>query len=717
MTEPTAKIRVGLDDAAARKGFKDLEAAGKTSFTEINQGLELAKKGFDVIVGAIGAGVRIVAAWAASAAEAEKAQRGLATALQLAGDATAETLAKTQAFNSELLRKTGIDDDEIAALQTKLLALGVLPSKLEDATKATLGLADATGKDLTRASKEVARAFEGNAAEAERLTTLFAITEAQADTVSGRLKILEGTWSELGETMGGIVLESSAVKDALSALQGAVDFLAEAIERNRDAIARVFAYIVDTTARAASATTAAVEEIIRGFENLADYDRPIGFWEYFGIGVRAAIDATQFLNQLIDDTNKSFSQIAAKQAIESSIKTPSVGGFFGVDKESAQTIEFETLTGFAEALTEETRGLSPEDVRALISTISIPPEVGEGMRIAIETMLEDAYRRSVDTIAPALRELSTEKPTIDPGRNLLEKEGKEPKAPKPIGADRLDQSLAGIGVVPGEGAAADEQEATRARMEAEQQAFREHWAALDEISKQASEATKQSHELERAQNEDRFQAELNEYQKREQAKQKHAERLAQIEEQAGKQNRQFLAGLTTGAAAGLGQFVGTLIKGELSVGQAAKKLFGGMLSQLGQALIAMGSAAIAAGFLGTVAPIFGFLTGGPGGVAAGIGLVAAGAALTGFGGALSASARPPTAPSVRGLGGAADLTARESRGFESSNRGLQGEGGTTVINLNLAQGFLHGTPRELGRAIADYLEAFGSLRPQRHGGG
>lgn len=200
--------RLDLDTEPAKRALDDWEKESKSTFTELNSAIEVGEKVFGKVAKAIHSLVD-------PAVESEKATRGLATGLALQGDATAKTLARIQSYNSALEDQIGIDDDAAAALQTKLLTLGVLPGQLERATRATIGLSDATGKDLSRASKEVAKAFKENGERAQELESLFAVSEARAKTYGGETERLHAQWGEVFETLGKVITQSPQVEDLL----------------------------------------------------------------------------------------------------------------------------------------------------------------------------------------------------------------------------------------------------------------------------------------------------------------------------------------------------------------------------------------------------------------------------------------------------------------------------------------------------------------------
>lgn len=205
-----------ITDAVDRLSAANEKHSGATkhaahSWTELHAIVELGEKGLELAKEAIEKVLEVTSEWVKVAASAELTQIRLTAAVGKHAGALRE-------FNEELEKSLGIDVDETAALQTKLAALGVLPSKLEEATKATVGLSSATGKDLLAASKMVAKAFTTNSAEAERLTRLFSIAESTTHTFAVTQKRLSTATEELEKALGTAVTQSEGFKGAMDAI-------------------------------------------------------------------------------------------------------------------------------------------------------------------------------------------------------------------------------------------------------------------------------------------------------------------------------------------------------------------------------------------------------------------------------------------------------------------------------------------------------------------
>lgn len=211
MSTPAVEIPIRADTSQAKRAISELSAEIVGRLTPVVDVGELATKAFGALTSAVSSAVGWLRDAAAAAADAEKTQRLLAAAVGDHYDALAT-------FNGALSAKLGMDDDDLAAMQTKLVGLGVQQSKLEEATKATLGLAAATGKDLMAATKQVSAAFVEGGAEAKRLASLYVFAEEEAATFEGRTRALNTAWGDLIETLGGAVVSSQGVTQTFGAL-------------------------------------------------------------------------------------------------------------------------------------------------------------------------------------------------------------------------------------------------------------------------------------------------------------------------------------------------------------------------------------------------------------------------------------------------------------------------------------------------------------------
>ena len=252
-------LRAQVDNQASPKLEEigdDTEKLGN-KFTELNSQTELLEKGFNAALGAVGFIANAFAGWTSDAIEAEKAERDLATALGLYGEASADVLPHSKALADQIQHATGISGDAIVQMRAQLATLGVLPRNLDAATFAALGWARATGKDMVAAGRDVAAVLEGKLPGAlkklapdvhttrealEFMTRGFKLVEADAESLEGRLRILNESVGDVGEALGTAVTQSGAASSIVEALSRAVDDLRTIFETPefQAAIDRVF---------------------------------------------------------------------------------------------------------------------------------------------------------------------------------------------------------------------------------------------------------------------------------------------------------------------------------------------------------------------------------------------------------------------------------------------------------------------------------------------
>jgi hypothetical protein len=142
-----------------------------------------------------------------------------------------------QAYNQALMQSTGIGDDALIALQGTLVSYGVLAEDLAEATKATIGLSEATGKDLISAGREVARLYAGDvsrsikqmhlgAADASgilrELASMSELASARTESFGGQVALLGENLGELQEAIGSAVTQFPGIVGALRSVNEAL---------------------------------------------------------------------------------------------------------------------------------------------------------------------------------------------------------------------------------------------------------------------------------------------------------------------------------------------------------------------------------------------------------------------------------------------------------------------------------------------------------------
>ncbi len=202
----------------------------------------------------------------------ELAVTRLVAALNNQGTASQKAVDDLTGMAHALQELTGTSKNEIIASETLLTTFGVTVDMMPKVIQTILDLAAATGIDLQRATLLVGKAFEGNTSMLSRYGIIiskhietsnrFAVVmdavnqrfggaaQAQADTYTGRLNIMEQRFNDLKEAIGKL-LEGPAgglVKWLSDAIQSFTGFIGEVSNTKSflDGLALVIGNIVIT---------------------------------------------------------------------------------------------------------------------------------------------------------------------------------------------------------------------------------------------------------------------------------------------------------------------------------------------------------------------------------------------------------------------------------------------------------------------------------------
>jgi hypothetical protein len=232
----------------AVRGGKTLTIFLAADLKKFNQGTAQAQTGLKGLAGtmknllgpaAIGAGIAIAGLATKMAVDGvksaladEEAMRKLALTMENLG--LAHDTQKVEDYIYQLERSLGIADTELRPAYDRLVrALGDT-DKAQDALALSLDVAAGSGKTLTQVTDALGKAYEGNIAGLSRLGAgidaavirsgnMQAITETlsntfrgqaadSADTITGRMRVLQTAVNNLGEAFGKGLL--TGVKDA-----------------------------------------------------------------------------------------------------------------------------------------------------------------------------------------------------------------------------------------------------------------------------------------------------------------------------------------------------------------------------------------------------------------------------------------------------------------------------------------------------------------------
>jgi hypothetical protein len=204
-------------------------------------------------------------------------------------------------------------------------------------------------------------------------------------------------------------------------------------------------------------------------------------------------------------------------------------------------------------------------------------------------------------------------------------------------------------------------------------------------------------------NEVRFQAELAAYDRREQQRTEELVQVATFARMGADAIGSFAGtlGAALGRAAATGQDAGDALLGVL----------GGIVSQIGGALIGLGTAAVAGGTLGTIVPFLAPATGGPLGIAAGLAAIGVGTALTAGGAFISASISGGGG-STNGGGNTRTPSPPRTLADQPQNAGARGGDRNATFVVQVTGGVWG---MDSPRALRDLLDQDARRRPVRRG--
>lgn len=137
-----------------------------------------------------------------AAAEAEQSQKRLADAIRGSGG----SVAAWQAYNSELSRTTGFDDDLIADAEVILSRFNLTTAQMRMATQVALDFAAATGRDVPQAAEDVGKALLGNTRALKEVGINYKMTGDQAKDVTAILEMMDSK-------VGGLASEDTGVNN------------------------------------------------------------------------------------------------------------------------------------------------------------------------------------------------------------------------------------------------------------------------------------------------------------------------------------------------------------------------------------------------------------------------------------------------------------------------------------------------------------------------
>lgn len=348
-----AGIKIEVDAKQGTQALDSFSKRFKDAFSGVGLATAAATKGLDLVQGALGGVASAFKETIALANEQERLQRKLTAALSLTGDATDENIAQIEAFNTAMQQRLGIGDESLLQVEANLLALGIEKSRLQEATKATIGLAQVTG-DLNSASRLVGRALQGEtsaltrygikadsvAEVQDKLNDLFTLAEAQSGSYATQTARLDANLGDLGEAIGELVTKNPQAIDQTSRLADATKGLELAIRDTRSELS-LFLQLTDEFNREQFGDT-----IVDANDGLLE----------FGQVVIGAVTGLGAMNQTIDVFGaRSKEATASAKELSQELADISVlqskGGFFPTEAEIEEGVK-STKAGLEKIATE-----------------------------------------------------------------------------------------------------------------------------------------------------------------------------------------------------------------------------------------------------------------------------------------------------------------------------------------------------------------------------
>ncbi len=249
------------------------EAAIKKSTATLNSNVASMKRSMDSLTSTANLIQGAIAGWAGSQAvgavvhlvqafgEAQQAGLQLNGVLESTGrysDAAAEAINNNA---TALSRLTTFDDDPIVAATATFgqFAKKLSGPELAEAEKAIIGLSSAMKQDLESSAKQLGKTVSGatdtigrsgitiskTTDQSARLNevlqktgSFFAVAQAEAQGVDGRVQQLNVSWGNLQEALGGVIADGLDLNNTLSDTSGMVNGLTDVVNNNRDTLAR-----------------------------------------------------------------------------------------------------------------------------------------------------------------------------------------------------------------------------------------------------------------------------------------------------------------------------------------------------------------------------------------------------------------------------------------------------------------------------------------------
>jgi hypothetical protein len=182
---------------------------------------------------AIAGGIKAIRMYAVQ----EKAVKKLNAVLSVNGDNVEKLMPKYKAFASEIQKQTTYGDESTLAMMAQIRNLGVMPDKMEKATKGAIGLATALDMDAKTSARYTALAMQGEytilqryvpalrtaTTQAEKQKIVMDLmnkgyqqAQAETETLTGAQAQMGNTWGDTQEKFGKFLVTALKLPQAFN---------------------------------------------------------------------------------------------------------------------------------------------------------------------------------------------------------------------------------------------------------------------------------------------------------------------------------------------------------------------------------------------------------------------------------------------------------------------------------------------------------------------
>lgn len=238
-----------VEIGAKTGGFFTAMSEIEKRFAGTATGLQGQATALALKLGIIAGGGMALGKGISAAAEWEQENQNLAIAVRVAGGAVDEMIPKLDAYADAMEKATTYDDSAIKSAMAMGLQIGIGTDRIEEATRAAVGLSAKYGIDLSTAMQQISRLAAGGTARflsmygvidktkssseqfneaIQKGNDAFGIAEARASTMIGRWTQLKTATGDASEGLGTMVVDLLRVKDILEGVTAGMQVLGDA---------------------------------------------------------------------------------------------------------------------------------------------------------------------------------------------------------------------------------------------------------------------------------------------------------------------------------------------------------------------------------------------------------------------------------------------------------------------------------------------------------